>query len=66
MQKCRRCDGVLLEDVLKKAGVPLYVLPCIVCGAWVEPAVLPEPGRTGTTIFDAAATGAPLGRRRAP
>jgi hypothetical protein len=74
MQKCRRCGGVLLQDVLEEVGVPLHALHCIVCGEWVDPlilhhrklAVLPEPSRARTTIFDAAATGRLLGRRRVP
>ncbi len=73
MQKCRRCDGVLLQDVLEEVGVPLQALHCIVCGEWVDPlilyhrklAVLPEPSRARTTTFDASATGRLLGRRRA-
>ncbi len=73
MQKCRRCGGVLLQDVLEEVGVPLHALHCIVCGEWVDPlilhhrklAVLPEPSRARTTIFDSAASGGLLGRRRA-
>ena len=74
MQKCHRCGGVLLQDVLEEVGVPLQALHCIACGEWVDPlilfhrtlVVLPEPSRARTTIYDAAATGGPLGRRRAP
>jgi len=65
MQKCRRCNAVLLQDVLEEVGVPLQALHCIVCGDCVNPlifyhrklAVLPEPSRARTTIFDASATG---------
>jgi hypothetical protein len=63
MQKCRRCGGVLLPAVLEEVGVPLTALHCLVCGEWVDPlilhhrnlAVLPEPSRARTTIFNAAA-----------
>lgn len=73
MLRCRRCGGILLQDVLEEVGVPLYALHCIVCGEWVDPlihhhrnlSVLPEPGRARTTVFDAAATEGLLGRRRA-
>ena len=72
--QCRRCGGVLLEDVLEEVGVPLHALHCIVCGEWVDPlilrhrklAVLLEPSRARTSIFNASAIEGHLGRRRAP
>lgn len=71
MQKCGRCGGVLLQDVLEEVGVPLHALHCMVCGEWVDPlilhhrklAVLPEPSRARTTIFDAATSERYLERR---
>lgn len=63
MQKCRRCGGVLLQDVLEEVGVPLHALHGLVCGEWVDPlilhhgnlAVLPEPSRGSHNHLDAAA-----------
>ena len=60
MQRCRRCGGILLQDVLEEVGTPLHALHCVVCGNWIDPlilhhqtlTVLPEPGRARTTIFN--------------
>ena len=74
MQRCWRCGGILVQGVLEELGIPLHALHCIACGEWIDAlilnhrklAVLPEPSRARTTIFDAAATGPFLGRVRAP
>jgi len=71
MQKCERCGGVLLQDVLEEVGEPVHALHCMVCGEWVDPlilhhrklTVLPEPSRARTTIFDAATSERHLERR---
>lgn len=61
MQKCGRCGGILLQDVLEEVGVPLHAWHCVVCGNWIDPLilhhrtviVLPDPGsRARTTTFN--------------
>ena len=62
MQRCGRCGGILLQDVLEEVGTPLHALHCIACGNWIDSlilhhrtlTVLPEPSKPRTTIFDGA------------
>lgn len=60
MQKCRRCGGILVKDVLEEAGIPLHAWHCVVCGDWIDPLILhnrtltelPAPCHARTTIYD--------------
>jgi hypothetical protein len=60
MQRCSRCGGILLSDVLDELGTPLHAWHCVVCGNWIDAlilhhqtvTVLPDPGsKARTTIF---------------
>jgi hypothetical protein len=60
MQRCSRCGGILLSDVLDDLGTPVRAWHCVVCGNWTDAlilhhqtaTVLPNPGsKARTTIF---------------
>src|SRR5687768_2593789 len=61
MQRCSRCGGILLSDVLDEVGISFQTWHCVICGNWIDSlirhhqtvTVLPDPGSNArTTIFN--------------
>jgi len=65
MQRCPRCGGILLGDVLDDLATSLHAWHCVVCGNWLDPlilhhqtvTVLPDPGSKARTIIFSGSKG---------